>query len=235
MRVLAIVHEADAGLGVFAEVVRARGLELFEWFIPGEPSAPERADAVITLGGGMHVDQEDAHPWLASEKTLLAALLERGVAVLGVCLGAQLLAEAAGARARPARRPEVGWHDVALSAEAADDPLLGPLAPGFQALEWHTYEFPLPRKAVPLASSATCLQAFRIGRAAWGIQFHAEATLHDYETWIDHERSPEETARLGFDPERLRVQTRASIAAWNRLGRDLCARFLDAAERTTKA
>jgi GMP synthase-like glutamine amidotransferase len=102
MRVLCVVHERDAGSGVFAQVTAERADELTEW-IPAEEPAPELRgfDAVLVFGGGMHVDQEDDHPWLRAEKQVLRALLDERAPVLGVCLGAQLLAEAA---LRAARR-----------------------------------------------------------------------------------------------------------------------------------
>jgi GMP synthase (glutamine-hydrolysing) len=242
---------------VFAEAAAARGDQLERWRLADgapPPDDPLSYDAVISLGGAAHPDQEGAHPWLTFEKALLGELLAHGTPVLGVCLGAQLLAEAASARARAnptdvspddpekrqayrarrADRPEVGWYPVAVTADGAEDPLLGPLAPQFEAFEWHSYECPLPSGAVELARSERCLQAFRAGRTAWGIQFHAEVTLTDLHAWIDHERDPEEFERLAFDPAELRKRTRREIAGWNRLGRDLCARFLEAA-RTAKA
>ena len=176
----------------------------------------------------MHVDQERQHPWLGDQKALLRDLLEQGVPLLGVCLGSQLLAEAAGARARRASRPEIGWHDVEVTAAGAADPLLGPLAPRFEAFQWHSYECPLPPGATALAHSDVCLQAYRIGDFAWGIQFHAEVTGEDAEAWIDDYRSDEDAVRIGLDPDALRQQTRASIDEWNALGRALCERFLDA-------
>jgi GMP synthase (glutamine-hydrolysing) len=228
-----MVHERSAGPGVFADAVRARGAELDAWWVPAggpPPADPLSYDAVLSFGGAMNPDQEDAHPWLAGEKALLADLLRRGRPVIGVCLGAQLLAEAAGARTGPLLRPEVGWHAVQrLDARAAGDPLLGPLGSGFRALEWHSYEFSLPPGAVALARSDACLQAYRVGERAWGIQFHAEVTLADVESWIDQERTSAERARLGFETEPLRASVRESIGAWNHLGRELCGRFLDVA------
>ena len=115
-------------------------------------------------------------------------------------------------RARPraaAPEPEIGWHDVTLTAEGADDPLLAPLAPGFEAFEWHSYEFGLPAGATPLARSAACLQACRLGEAAWAIQFHAEVTAKDAEAWIDDYRSDEDAVRIGLDPDALRAETRS--------------------------
>jgi GMP synthase (glutamine-hydrolysing) len=229
VRALAIVHQEDAGPGVFADAIRSRGVELDSW-LRAEADAPPREpsdyDSVLVFGGAMHADQEDRHPWLREEKALLGDLLERGVPMLGVCLGAQLIAEAASAPARPARQPEIGWHDVEVTAEGRDDPLLGPLAPRFEAFQWHSYEFPLPPGARPLARSATCLQAYRVGASTWGIQFHAEVSGEDAESWIDDYRSDEDAVRIGLDPDELRRDTRVAIADWNALGRSLCERFL---------
>jgi GMP synthase (glutamine-hydrolysing) len=234
MRVLAIVHQRDAGAGVFGEEIRARGHELDDWLIaesPDPPADPFDYDAVMTFGGAMNVDQEDGHPWMAPEKELLAELLQRGKPLLGACLGNQLLAEAAGAKPRRAREPEIGWRTVEVTDEGAEDPLLGPLAPGFTAFQWHSYEAPLPPDAVALAQSPVCLQAYRVGEAAWGIQFHAEVSAADAMHWIDDYRSDPDAVRIGVDPQALRKDTRVAIAAWNRIGRELCGRFLDAAQR----
>jgi GMP synthase (glutamine-hydrolysing) len=235
VRVLAIVHQPDAGPGVFADAIRGTGALLDCWRPPeGDPAPrdPGEYDAVLSFGGAMNADQESRHPWLAEEKALLARLLEHDVPVLGVCLGAQLLAEAAGASARRAREPEIGWYAVEVTDAARTDPLLAPLAAGFDALEWHSYEAALPPGAVALASSPVCLQAYRIGDVAWGIQFHAEVTLQDFERWLDDYRNDADAVRIGIDVDGLRSVTRSRIAAWNDLGRGLCERFVRvAAER----
>src|SRR5438105_2623778 len=100
MRVLAIVHEADAGPGVFGEAMQKAGAVLERWLIAEEPAPPAELssyDAVITLGGAMHPDQAEQHPWMGEEQRFLAELIERRVPLLGVCLGAELVAGAAGA------------------------------------------------------------------------------------------------------------------------------------------
>ncbi len=229
MRVLAIVQQADAGPGVFAEAIAARGDRLDSWAQPegGPPPAdPLGYDAVFTLGGSINVDQEGEHPWLAPQKQLLGELLAAEVPLLGLCLGAQLLAEAAGARPHRAARPEIGWHPVELTAEGAADPLLAPLAPRFEAFQWHSYEFPLPPGATALAHSEVCLQACRIGERAHALQFHPEVSRADALAWIDDYRSDPDAVRIGVDPAALRAETEAKIGAFNRLGRDLCTRWL---------
>lgn len=232
MRALAIVHQSDAGPGVFAEAAQARGVPLDLWLLPEHsepPGNPQAYDAVLVFGGAMHADQETAHPWLVPEKALLRRLLEQRVPLFGVCLGAQLLAEAAGASVRRARQPEIGWYETELSDDARLDPVFAGVAPRFAALEWHSYEFALPARATALARSVTCPQAYRIGDFAWGIQFHAEVTAQDFESWLKDYRSDEDAIRIGLDPHALRARTRTSITDWNELGRRLCGRFLDVA------
>jgi GMP synthase (glutamine-hydrolysing) len=230
VRALAIVHQLDAGPGVFAEAMRSHGVQLDQWLIPNgpPPAEPTGYDAVLTFGGAMHADQETDHPWLRDEKSLLAALIGRGVPLLGMCLGCQLVAEAAGSPVQRSNAPEIGWHEVELTPEADDDPLLGGLPGSFEAFQWHSYEAPLPPGATALARSAVCLQAYRLDGPAWGIQFHAEVSRDDVEHWIDDYRNDPDAVRIGLDPEALRQRTRPAIAAWNELGRALCGRFLDA-------
>ena len=229
MRALAVVHQRDAGPGVFSEAMAAQGVELETW-LPAEDRAPPRDpagyDAALVFGGAMHADQERAHPWLAAEKSLLADLLDAGAPLLGVCLGAQLLSEAAGGTAQRLAEPEIGWLEVEVTDAGSSDPLLGPMAPRFAAFQWHSYECTLPPGAVGLAKSAACMQAYRVGEAAWGIQFHAEVAAVDAESWIRDYRSDEDAVRIGLDAEALRARTAERIGAWNQLGRELCARFL---------
>jgi GMP synthase (glutamine-hydrolysing) len=234
VRVLAIVHQRDAGPGVFAEAIAERGAVLEQWLLPedeGPPADPLGYDAVFVLGGAMHADQRSRHRWLVAEGALIGRLLEAGVPLLGLCLGGQLLAAAAGAAPQRAPRPEIGWHRVDLSPEGRADPLLGALAPGFEAFQWHSYEFPLPPGAVALARSEVCLQSCRIGERAWAVQFHPEVSRADALAWIDDYRSDEDAVRIGIDPAALRAETEAKIGAFNQLGRDLCARWLDRAAR----
>jgi GMP synthase (glutamine-hydrolysing) len=232
VRVLAIVHQPDAGPGVFAEEIRTRGDQLDEWLIaeqPEPPAVPAYYDAVMTFGGAMNTHEEEEHPWLRREKELLAGLLAAGRPLLGACLGTQLLAEAAGGEVRRAREPEIGWLRVEVTEEGQGDPVLSPLAPGFDAFQWHTYEALPPAGSIALARSPVCNQAYRIGERAWGIQFHAEVSAADAEKWLDEWDEDEDAVRIGLDHEALRAETREKIAGWNRFGRELCGRFLDAA------
>jgi GMP synthase (glutamine-hydrolysing) len=232
VRVLAIVHQADAGPGVFSAAVAAAGHRLEEWLLPETPEPPADPfgyDAVMTLGGAMNADQRDDHAWLAGEERLLRELIAAGRPLLGLCLGGQLVAQAAGAAARRALRPEIGWHPVELTEEGRRDPLLAPLAPSFEAFQWHSYAFPLPDGAVALAQSDVCLQAARVGERAWALQFHPEVSAADAAWWIEDYRSDPDAVRIGLDPAALGAETKAKIGPFNQLGRDLCARWLEQA------
>ncbi len=230
LRVLAIVHQRDAGPGVFAEAIRGARAELDEWTpaeLPEPPADPLGYDAVLVLGGAMNVDEGERHGWIAEEEALLRELLEREVPLMGLCLGGQLLARAAGAEPRRGSRPEIGWHRVEVMPEGEEDPLLAPLAPTFEAFQWHSYEFPLPTGAVPLARSKVSLQAARLGERAWALQFHPEVSRADALHWVEDYETDPDAVRIGIDPEVLGPETEAKIDGFNELGRALCRRWLE--------
>src|SRR5437763_3725953 len=229
MHVLSVIHGTDARAELFAPVVEEAGHRLDEWSFGWGTPPPRPLDAydsVLVFGGAMHADEDHHHPWLREETLWLQQLLDRHTPVLGVCLGVQLLARASGARvARIVDGPEIGWHRVELTDAGLDDPVLGALPQSFDALQWHHYTYGLPAGAVELARSAACTQAFRLGDACWGVQFHPEVTSAQLGGWIEDpsDRPP--------DPAGLRAETEGKIAGWNELGRALCGAFLTAAER----
>jgi GMP synthase (glutamine-hydrolysing) len=229
MDVLAVIHGEKVRAGVFGDAVAARGHRLDEWSLAWGTSLPRPLDAygaVLVFGGAMHADQEGHHPWLREENLFLQRLLDIRKPVLGICLGAQLLAKAAHARVGPAREPEIGWFPVELTEEAADDPVLGGLPQRFDAFQWHYYEHSIPAGGVELARSEVCSQAFRLGDSAWGVQFHPEVTLEQVEGWLEEDEPV---------PPGLRDETRERIAGWNQLGKRLCDAFVDVAERVPTA
>ena len=140
--------------------------------------------------------------------------------------GGQLVAKALGAAVRRMPSSEIGWFDVDLTPEAADDPVFGGLPERFKAFQWHSYHFELPAGGVALARNERCLQGFRVG-AAWGIQFHPEVTPEDLTEWL-RTADPKEDGPI--DVEALRSESDERIADWNEFGRELCRRFLAVAE-----
>jgi len=231
MRVLAFVHHRNAAAGVFAEPVLAAGHELVEWLPHEEPAPePDGFGAAMVFGGEAQVDEEHVRPWLREEKALLRELLDRGTPTIGVCLGSQLVAEAADAVVRQAAAPEIGWHEIELTAAGRDDPVLGFLPERLETFQWHHYEWLLPPGAVALARSPHCLQAFRLGgRPVWGVQFHPEVTHADLDSWLDGWDEDPGAVATGLDPEAIRAESATKIAAWNGVGRGISERFLAAA------
>ncbi len=228
MDVLAVIHGDKVRAGVFADVVAARGHRLEEWSLAWETALPRPLDAysaVLVFGGAMHADQDRHHPWLREENMFLQRLLDLQTPVLGICLGAQLLAKAAHASVYPAEEFEIGWYPVELTEAAAKDPLLGRLPQRFDAFQWHYYAHGVPAGAVELARSRVCTQAFRLGENAWGVQFHPEVTLAQVQSWVD------EKEEVPVDDGALMAETRERIGTWNDLGRELCGAFVDVAER----
>ena len=224
MRVLSVTHGPTVPGGVFDEAVEAGGHTLERWVAPdgGTPDEPANYGAVMVFGGSMHPDQDDRFEWLAHEERFLRDVLASDVPVFGVCLGAQMLARAAGGGVRPASGPEIGWLDVSLTEEGADDVVLGRLPRTATVFQWHHYTFDLPASAVELARSPVCTQAFRLEeRDAWGIQFHAEVTLSMVEAWA--EEDPDE---LPVPAAELRAESERVIARSNEQGRALADAFL---------
>ena len=232
MRVLAVTHSDSDPSQVFGRVVRERGHELHEGAFATNafPDDPDRYGAILVFGGTMHTHQDDLHPWLRNEKEYVREALERGVPVFGVCLGAQLLADAAGAEVKKLIVPEIGWYDVELTHEAAGDAVFGALPKRFPSFQWHSYTFDLPDGAVALARNETCLQAFRLD-GSWAVQFHPEVEAEVLDTWIANYDTNEDAQRLGRDATAGREEARAKIAGWNEIGRTLASRFLDVVER----
>ena len=221
MRVLAVTHGPTGGPGVFADAVEDAGHDLVEWPVELGGRAPEGADAVIVFGGAMHPDEDERHGWLAPELRWLEGLLDAGTPLLGVCLGSQLVARAAGAEVFRSSESEVGWIPVERTAAAAQDPVAAVLPEQFDAFEWHHYTHTLPTGAVELARSRVCTQAFRLGNA-WGVQFHPEVRAEQVEAWVG-----EDPADVS-DAEEFIAARRERIADWNELGRGLCRAFLAA-------
>lgn len=199
-RIVVVEHEPDAGLGRLLEPLRAqRDGPRIELAIlrphRGDP-IPDDAeavgfDALIVLGGSMASWEDDVAPWLPATRRLLARAVETTLPVLAICLGAQLLALATGGRVlRGHADLEVGVSEVTYLPEAATDRLLGPVMARFgsrtYAVQWHQDAIEtLPPGAVLLASGARYRhQAFRLGEAAWGLQYHPEVTGRDFAAWL---------------------------------------------------
>jgi GMP synthase-like glutamine amidotransferase len=232
MRILGVIHHALAGAGVFAAESVARGHEFDQWQ-PTEGPLPRplsQYGAVMAFGGGMQADEDELYPWLRTALGVLGEALEREVPTLGVCLGGQMLARAAGGAVGPAERSERGWGEVEFTDAGMRDPLFAGQPRTLDVFQWHSYAFELPPDAVALACSPVCLQAFRAGERAWGLQWHPEVTADSILVWGNNQVPAPGDARLEVDLAELKAAVSTRIAQTNQDGRELCARFLQIAE-----
>ena len=214
MRLLHVEHPDGGGPGVFGDVA-----PLERWRAWSEPPPEDRYDALVLFGGSDDVVDAAREPWLRDELAWLRERLDDGVPVLGVCLGAQLVAAALGAEVTRSDPPEIGWTEVALTGDGRADPVLATMGERFTACQWHSWTFAVPDGATLLATSAACPQAFRRGRV-WGVQFHPEVDRPTLERW---------NASWQQDPDASGPVPTGPLKAWNAQGRRLFEAFLAAA------
>ena len=189
MRVRVFQHVSFEGLGALEPAFRKRDFEIAATrFFANEPlPAPADVDFLVALGGPMSVNDEAALPWLAPEKEFIRRHVAAGKPFLGICLGAQLLASALGARVFPNRDKEIGWFPI--DGLPVRDPAVFRFPATAAVFHWHGETFDLPPGAVHLARSRACEnQAFQIGRAI-GLQFHLETTPATARALVEHARA----------------------------------------------
>jgi GMP synthase (glutamine-hydrolysing) len=186
-KLLVFQHSAREPLGVLDPMLRKAGFRIRYVNFSRQPEAQpdvSRYNGLVVLGGPMNVDQQHLYPHLATEIAAIREALARGIPILGICLGAQLLAAALGANVQPNNVREIGWYRLHPTAAASGDPLCRHIAE-HHVFQWHAYTFDLPHGAVHLASTPTCPnQAFRYGDRAYGLQFHLEADPQLIQRWL---------------------------------------------------
>ncbi len=226
---LVLQHARCEPPGVYEDVLRERGIGFERVVVPDEPLPDRRGHrAIVAMGGAMGAYEEDAHPWLAAEKRLVAAAVAEDLPYWGVCLGAQVLASALGAEVRPGAAPELGVLEVELTGAAADDPVFGGAPSRFSTLQWHGDTYELPAGAVRLARSERYeQQAFARGRA-YGVQFHLEVDGALAAEWMGVPEYVAELRELAGPeaPARVLAEVRAAEAHTVPLARELFTRWL---------
>lgn len=207
-RLLVVQHNLDDGLNELGAPLAAAGLYIDVWDtrLSAEPPHPgSEYDGILTLGGLSSAAAEDGRPAVTAERELLGDALDAGTPILGVCFGAQILARAAGGRSYKADRAEIGWCPIDLDEAAEQDALLRGLPRRLQVFQYHYDTFDLPGDAVVLARNDELIEAYRLGEAAWGLQFHVEVNPGQAYGWLG--TYGDEMRDAGIDLDGLRAVT----------------------------
>jgi len=226
-KLLVFQHVAHEILGTLDPLLRRYGFRNRYCNFGRTPDAQPSVEGyhgLIVLGGPMNVDQADRHPHLDAEIRAIREAFERDIPILGICLGAQLIAKALGSPVTANPEKEIGWVDVTVSEEGARDPLLGHFDGTEKLFQWHADTFAIPEGAVALASSQSCTnQAFRYGDKVYGLQFHLEVDPPLVERWLGIPVHLEEIASLERPGhlEQIRSDTAKHSARLRQLS-DLC-------------
>jgi GMP synthase (glutamine-hydrolysing) len=237
-RLLVFQHVAAEPLGTLDPLIRARGHRIRFVNFEREPDAQPDVDryrGLVVLGGPMNVEDQHARPHLRTELRAIDRMLAQGKPVLGICLGAQLLAHALGARVERNPVPEIGWYPLRITAAGREDPVLSHLGgytpgDGVPVFQWHVRRFDIPAGAAHLAESDACAQqAFRHGDNAYGFQFHLEMDAPLIERWLANPAYRDELAASGLphDEHAIRTATQTHIADMQRRADAVFNGFLD--------
>jgi len=217
--------------GIFLDLLRERKrpvetVRLYESEQP--PEDLSRFSGLLVMGGPMSVNDEADHAWLKTEDRLLKEALALDVPTLGVCLGSQLIAKAAGGAVRHGPRKEIGWYPIRLTAAARHDRLFRESPETIEVFQWHGEYFDTPPGAVNLAGSElySC-QAFSIGRNVYGLLFHVEVTAQMVKEWVETFKEELDGMKEYIRPEAIFERLPQRIDELNRRARRLFARFCE--------
>jgi GMP synthase-like glutamine amidotransferase len=189
MTVYYLQHVPFEGLGAIADWTRTHGIPVARVALFEDQPLPaaRETDALIVMGGPMGANDENRYPWIAAEKRFIAQVIEQGKTVLGICLGAQMIAAVLGARVYPNTHKEIGWFEVTRTNAADHTDLGGRLPERFTAFHWHGDTFDIPGDAVHLAVSQACPhQGFLYDQRVLGLQFHLESTRESIAALLTH-------------------------------------------------
>ncbi len=190
----------------------------------------EGYDGLIILGGPMNIGEEDKHPHLNTEKRAILQAIEMGIPVLGICLGAQLIASAMKSAVYPAREKEIGWYCITKTKAHIDDPVFNAFETTQSIFQWHGYTFDLPKNSVHLLKGeGVPNQAFKVASNVYGFQFHLEADAALIKRWVN---LPAHQVELGLDKDPQRAEqiwqeTQKNIGQSLQLSHKVFSAFLD--------
>jgi GMP synthase (glutamine-hydrolysing) len=229
MKVLIIKHVEIEGPGLIEYCLMQEKIPYQILNINSNIRLPRLDDLnhIVILGGPMNVYEEDHYPFLKVEDLFIKEAIERGKAILGICLGAQLIAKALGAKVFKASVKEIGWYDVSLTRIGFRDPLFSSLPKTFPVFQWHGDTFEIPKAGKLIATSTDVPhQAFRYGENVYGLQFHLEVTEEMIKDWINsYEDELEGSEFVLFPKMKLLIDTAIEIENYTRRGMKFLKKF----------
>lgn len=231
MAVLICKNVKTEGPGTIGIFLKGKGIPYTVVDLSGGEELPgtEGFDTLLMMGGPMSVNESDIFPYINKEEALVREFAAKGNKILGVCLGAQIMAKAFGARVYKGDEKEIGWYDIELSEEAATDPLMlklathpqsGDFSKNFKVFHWHGETFDIPEGAVRLAGSKLFRnQAFRYGHGAYAFQFHIEVEKEMVYDWLKGE---------DIDLEKIKAETEGLYEVYNARAKNFYEAFFTA-------
>ncbi len=233
-RVLVLQHVESEGLGIINKAVKQSGIQTdFIRIFKNDriPKSLEGYNGIIILGGPMGVYEEDIYPFIKDEIALIKNVIRDDSPILGICLGAQMLAKAVGADVYKGKKKEIGWYKIKLSDEGKRDSLFIGLPDEFTVFQWHgdTFDLGTDLKSVP----GKCLafselfpnQIIKVGKNAYGLQFHLEVTEDMIKNWIDVNDRELASVKSYINPKNILKDTPGNIETIHRYGEAVFSRF----------
>jgi GMP synthase (glutamine-hydrolysing) len=232
-KLLVFQHVAHELLGTLNPLLKRAGFRIRYVNFARQPDADPNLhgyDGLIVLGGPMSVNDAGRLPHLTAEMRLIEQALKEDIPVLGICLGAQLIAKTLGAAVYPNPEKEIGWYDVSPTGGAENDPLLAAFNQRETIFQWHGDTFDMPKSSCHLAFSILCAnQAFRYGAKVYGFQFHLEVDEPMIHRWLRVPENRKEIASLGptYSAERIQSETAEHIARLGQLSESVFGGFIN--------
>jgi GMP synthase (glutamine-hydrolysing) len=230
-KLLVLQHVAHEILGTLNPLLKRAGFRLRYVNFARHPDAEPNLtgyDGLVILGGPMSANDSNRLPHLTTEMKLIEQALKLDLPVLGICLGAQLIAKTLGAAVYPNEQKEIGWHDVSPTDEARKDPLLSAFKSTERIFQWHGETFDIPKSTHHLAFSSLCAsQAFRYERNVYGFQFHLEVDAPMIHRWLRVPENQREIAAMGGCAEDIRSETPSHIGRLMELSERIFGEFIE--------
>lgn len=232
-RVLMLKHINVEGGGTLEDYLLSNRWEIDTRELQDGDEVPLKLtyDAILILGGPMNVYEENKYPFLKDEDKLIKEAIKKNIPTLGICLGAQLIAKAAGAKVtknivRQLHQKEIGWYKIHLTDAGKNDPVFKGIGESFDVFQWHGDTFGIPEKAALLATAELCTnQALKVGKNIYGLQFHMEVTEDMIYKWIDTYDEELNSLKGVIDVEKIRKDTVKNFSAYKDRTLTFCKNF----------